>query len=91
MSAVKRGIIDRIMQDAFSNRTRTPRSTAYKDGCRAALSYRFEGRRIEFPYRIGTAEADAFFAGIDEGHQRFREHCEARAVGASSGAESAAA
>lgn len=79
MSDPSRGIVEQVMQSAFRDGTRTPRSPAYQDGCRAALAYRFEGRRIAVPFVIGTAEADAFFSGVDEGHRRFREHEAARA------------
>lgn len=64
---------DRIFRKAFQGTTRTPRSPAYKHGVRAALRYRCEGRPIALPYRAGTAEADAYWAGLNEGHALWRE------------------
>ncbi len=55
---------------------RNSRSDAYKEGVLAALRYRLEGARIGCPYKIGTAEFDAFHAGLDEGHARAREALE---------------
>jgi len=53
---------------------REPRSEAYRAGVLAALRYRLgEAEHVECPYRPGTAESDAFFSGVDEGHQRARE------------------
>ncbi len=56
-----------LFDKAFST-PRTPRSDAYKVGLLAALRYRLDGARIACPYRMGTAEADAFHAGVNEGH-----------------------
>ncbi len=53
---------------------REPRSEAYRAGCLAALRVRLgELARVRCPYRLGTAEADAFHAGVAEGHARARE------------------
>ncbi|MBB3118373.1 hypothetical protein [Pseudoduganella violacea] len=51
---------------------RDPRSPAYKQGVLAALKFRIEGRRILKPYEAGTAEDDAYYAGIAEGHAIWR-------------------
>lgn len=59
--------VDRLMDAAFFP-GRTPRSAEYRAGCRAALEFRFAGKSLPMPYAAGTAAADAFFAGIDEGH-----------------------
>ncbi|MDA8140718.1 MAG: hypothetical protein M0036_18890 [Desulfobacteraceae bacterium] len=53
---------------------RDPRSVEYKAGVRAALMFRLAGVAIPRPYTAGTAQADAFYSGIDEGHRIFREH-----------------
>jgi len=53
---------------------RDPRSDEYKAGVRAALLYRLDGRQIKCPYLVGTAQADAFYSGLDEGHRIFREY-----------------
>lgn len=47
---------------------RTPRSDAYKRGVFDCLRVRLDGlQRLTCPYEEGTAEADAYFAGADEG------------------------
>ena len=51
---------------------RDPRSEAYRAGVLAALRYRLEGARIACPYAAGSAEYDAFHAGLKEGHARGR-------------------
>lgn len=48
---------------------REPRSAAYREGMLQALQRRLDG--TPFPplkYRLGTAERDAYFAGMDEGN-----------------------
>lgn len=63
-----------IFDQAFSA-VRDPRSLAYKKGVLAALEYRLgECSGIAHPYRLGTADADAYFSGLDEGHRRAAEH-----------------
>lgn len=70
-----------ILAAAFApERGRTPRSAAYKAGALAALEHRLEGRRLECTYEVGTAEADAWFAGVDEGAALARAEREAAAV-----------
>jgi len=61
-----------IFNSAF-NRPRDPRSAEYKAGVLAALRYRIEGVKIKQVYRPGTASADAFYSGLDEGHRLWRE------------------
>jgi len=63
--------VDRLMQAAFFN-GRTPRSAEYKAGTRAALENRIEQKDIVPQYQAGTSEADAYFAGIDEGRSIWR-------------------
>jgi len=55
------------MKKAFDNR-RDPRSAEYKAGVMAVLEFRINKRKITSPYTPGTAQADAFAAGIEEGH-----------------------
>lgn len=48
---------------------REPRSAAYRQGMLQTLQRRLDG--TPFPpltYRLGTAERDAYFAGMDEGN-----------------------
>ena len=63
--------VDQLMQAAFFN-GRTPRSAEYKAGTRAVLQNRIERKDIIPTYQAGTAEADAFFAGLDEGKSIWR-------------------
>jgi hypothetical protein len=72
--------VDRLMEIAFGSRTiRDSRSDEYKAGCRAALAYRIEGVHIRNPHPLGSAQFDAFCAGLDEGHRRWRDAKEPRA------------
>ena len=62
---------DEIFKDAFST-ARDPRSVEYKRGVLAALKFRIEKTPIVNPFPEGTAAADAFCSGLDEGHHRWR-------------------
>lgn len=69
--------VDELMKQAFE-RPRDARSAEYKAGCRALLDFKLNQVAIDRPYEFGTAQADAFFAGMDEGHeilQRERSRC----------------
>ena len=63
--------VDQLFQTAFYN-GRTPRSQEYKAGARMALEHRIERKDFDLPYQAGTAAADAFFAGIEEGKAIWR-------------------
>ena len=63
--------VDQLYQTAFYN-GRTPRSQEYQAGTRAALEHRIERKDFDMPYQVGTAAADAFFAGIEEGKTIWR-------------------
>ena len=52
---------------AAFDRPRDPRSAAYIAGVRAHLEYAINDKKTALPYKLGSAEADAFFAGADEG------------------------
>lgn len=72
--------VDRLMDAAFFP-GRTARSPEYRAGCRAALEFRLTGKPLPMLYAAGTAAADAFFAGIDEGHAIWqRSHKTSRGV-----------
>lgn len=58
---------------------RDPRSTAYKTGVMAALHHRIDGQPIHAPYAAGSAESDAFHAGLAEGHAAARRAVEVAA------------
>lgn len=64
--------VDELYSRAFDV-PRAPRSAEYRQGVLAALRYRIKHARIEHRYPTGTAAADAFFAGLDEGHRLWRE------------------
>ncbi|GGX76817.1 hypothetical protein GJV26_17005 [Massilia dura] len=63
--------VDHLYHAAFS-KPRDPRSPEYKAGVRAALAYRIEGKRIPHLYEPGTAQDDAYHAGLAEGHGIWR-------------------
>ncbi|MDD2769778.1 MAG: hypothetical protein PHT19_13670 [Methylococcus sp.] len=71
-----------IFREAFDG-PRDPRSDEYKNGMIDALRFRLgEASEVRCGYRIGSAQADAYFAGCDEGHLRAREYLEKVRVGA---------
>lgn len=49
------------------------RSVEYRPGMLAVMRFRLTGEHIQIPYREGSAQFDAFFAGIDRGHFVWRE------------------
>ena len=61
-----------LFNKAF-DRPRDPRSPEYKAGVRASLVFRLRGVPIKCPHPVGTAAADAFFSGIDEGNRIWRK------------------
>jgi len=72
----KANLVDRLFDAAF-NVARDPRSDEYKAGVRTALNYYYKGTGIRSPHAMGTAQADAFYAGVDEGHRLWRAHADA--------------
>ncbi len=66
-------IAEKLFAEAFDG-PRDPRSLEYKRGVMAALIYRFADIEISKnnPYKLGTVESDAFFAGCEEGHHIWR-------------------
>lgn len=63
--------VDRLLDLAFFP-GRAPRSREYREGCAAALEYRILGARMDFPYPISSCQADAWAAGVEEGHAIWR-------------------
>ncbi len=60
---------------------RDPRSEAYKAGALAGMEFILGERstlKNACPYRLGSAEADAWLSGIEEGKARAQEHNEKR-------------
>ncbi|MDQ2820821.1 MAG: hypothetical protein M3Y65_10555 [Pseudomonadota bacterium] len=70
--------VERLMALAFFP-GRAPRSAEYRQGCQAALEYRILGRRMPPGYAPGCCEADAWFAGAEEGRAIWRRKCETAA------------
>jgi hypothetical protein len=66
-------LVAQLFSAAF-DKPRDPRSTEYKAGVRALLVLRVHGLDIIRPYPMGTAQADAFYSGVDEGNIIWREH-----------------
>lgn len=59
-------LVEQLMEARFGGNA--PRSEAYKIGTRAVFELFMHGKPLsEPPYVAGTAQADAFYAGQDEG------------------------
>ncbi|WP_317205452.1 hypothetical protein [Janthinobacterium sp.] len=59
-------VVENLMREAFHG-ARALRSEEYRMGARATLECFVEHRPAHCPFTFGTAEADAFFSGEDEG------------------------
>lgn len=57
---------DRLLEAAFPT-GRTPRSDEYRAGVLRALLFSLARIPVLCPYDTATAQADAFFAGLEEG------------------------
>ena len=64
---------DDLYRMAFAQ-PRSPRSDAYKSGVLALLQHKLDDADLFNPYTPGTAESDAWFAGVDEGHFIMRRY-----------------
>jgi hypothetical protein len=54
---------------------RDARSEEYRQGVRASIRYWLgEVRKLDQPHRLGTAAADAWFSGAEEGARIVRMH-----------------
>lgn len=62
-----------IFDKAFSTAGRTPRSAAYRAGVLQLLKLKLHKVPMACLYAPGTAEFDAFHAGVDEGHALVRK------------------
>jgi hypothetical protein len=61
-------LIDRLIKDAFApSLSRLERSPEYVNGVRTLLLQKLIGKPLASPFPAGTAAADAFYAGVDEG------------------------
>jgi hypothetical protein len=61
---------DEIVDQVLARGTR--RSTEYRRGMLDVLRFRLERQPIQCPYREGTPQFDAYFAGNDRGHVVWR-------------------
>lgn len=66
-------LVETLMRAAFE-RARDPRSEAYKLGASELLKNRTMGVPYRCPFKAGTAEADAFWSGGDEGRAIWLAH-----------------
>ena len=67
-----------IFDEAFS-KPRDQRSDEYRHGVIDILKFRLREANEAFgkhQYKLGTAQADAYFSGCDEGHRLAREYLE---------------
>lgn len=64
--------VDDIIDLAFG-RPRDPRSPMYVAGARTALMHHALGAPVRCPHPMGTPEADAWFAGVQEGVALWRD------------------
>lgn len=69
-------LAERLFKAAFGI-PRNPRSAEYKAGARAVFDYRISGILISSPHAAGSAQFDAFHAGVTEGHAIWRAYTEA--------------
>lgn len=70
---------------AFSYENRMPNSDAYKAGTMAALTYCDGGKKSPIdnnPHAPGTAEHDAWWAGVREGYQIWDQYTQSLQDGA---------
>ena len=76
---IERMATARELFDAAFETYRDLRSAAYREGALAALRYRLgEAEHLRQPHQLGTAEADAWFAGSDEGNCIARQYLSAQ-------------
>ena len=64
---------DYLFCEAF-DRPRDPRSDAYKGGVVQGLKVVFGEECGSLPFEMGTVEADAWIAGVDEGRRRGKNY-----------------
>jgi len=64
--AARMNAADQIVDGVLAIGTR--RSAEYRRGMLDVLRFRLDGTSIQCPYREGTSQFDAYFAGNDRGH-----------------------
>lgn len=58
-------LVAQLLDTRFA--TGSPRSAEYQAGTRALLEHRALGHALVLPHTVGTAQADAWFAGVEDG------------------------
>lgn len=72
-------LINQLIEEAFApSLKRLERSPEYVNGARALLLQQVIGKPLACLYLHGTAEADAFFAGVEEGRSIYTRYLEAQ-------------
>lgn len=72
-------LINQLIEEAFAPSLKLlERSPEYVNGARALLLQQIIGKPLACPYLHGTAAADAFFAGIEEGRSIYAGHLAAQ-------------
>lgn len=73
--------VDSLIDAAFHPALgRSSRSNEYRAGVKAVLMARLTNKPLAQPFKRGTTEADAFFAGTDEGRVIWAEHIRAQQI-----------
>lgn len=68
-------LVNQLIEDAFApSLKRLERSPEYINGARALLLQQIIGKPLACLYHHGTAAADAFFAGVEEGRSIYARH-----------------
>ena len=62
-----------LVAERFHDGASTPRSDEYQIGFNSALLGSLCAQRTVHPYKSGTTEADAYFAGYSEGKAKARQ------------------
>lgn len=71
-------LINRLISEAFAPPlSRVVRSPEYLNGVRALLLQKLIGKPLASPFPAGTAAADAFFAGVNEGRSIYARNISA--------------
>lgn len=67
---------EELFKEAFNVPGLAPRSPEYQRGAMAALIENFAGIEImkNCPFEFGSTEFDAFSAGVQAGHRKYREY-----------------
>lgn len=63
----------RLLDQAFAV-ARAPRSPPYRLGVYHMLLKALQGEHLACPFKLGTADADAWFAGCNEGRRIASQH-----------------